>query len=1325
MLLKTFAMRTNVLSYVRFVFASFFSQITLAVAVVGLLSPTNAAAQEPTIAQQWNEALLFSITNDFARPPIHARNLYHTSMAMYDAWAAYDPEAEPLLLGRTLGSYTSPFNGVVIPDTPEAVEAARREAISFACYRIILHRFQNAPGAFTIFNNANALMDDLGYNRFNTSTAYVNGGPAELGNYIAQQVINFGFTDGSNESANFANQYYVPFNGNILPEEPGPGEILDPNRWQAISLTVSIDQSGNVISDPPHLAPEWGNVLPFSMDENQMETLERDGQSWNVYYNPGHPPYLDPSEQSGLESLYKWNHLMVSVWQSHLDPNDETLWDISPATIGNVPVLPQALEEHVDFYDFFNGGTPAAESGYAVNPVTGQPYEPQLVKRADYGRVLAEFWADGLDSETPPGHWFKIYNEIRHHPLWENRWMGEGDELDQLHYDLLAYVTIGGAMHDAAIAAWSVKGYYDYVRPISAIRYMCSMGQSTDPGLPNYDPAGAPLIPGYIELVAVGDPLAGADNEHVGKVKLYSWRGPEYIGDPETTYAGVGWILGENWWPYQRPTFVTPPFAGYVSGHSTFSRTAAEVLTLITGDSYFPGGMSNFVAEQNEFLHFEEGPSETIILQWATYRDASDQCSLSRIWGGIHPPADDIPGRLIGQQLGPHVVEYANEKLFVERPIVTSVDVSDTVINIDDTGSSFTATINFDQQMNVNVVPAITFLNQDPLLAGSLSVAEVGWISSTQYQITYTVEASEIEQFDIFMRIRAAQNIDGVAQNVHLEGRPFSIDTRQPELEATVAETSIVNDAVAVEGGFIVELQFSEACDTANPPTIELGGSGDVSSAIAFVAAASEWTAPDTFVAFISASDTDLEVNEVNLTVSAVTDASQNALSATTASAVFAIDTRNPIPSSPVANTTLLNTGSLGSNALSIAFAFDEPMNTATGSVAFPEDYPLGDALVFNVFESGWADSFTFTATYNQQSSEIEFFDVDIALTAFTDLAGNAPAQTLFPDQFSIDTHRPEVVNIDPTDVVVADADVEGGSYSVDISFQEAMSPAQLLLVQLTGAGTSLAYNPIESEWISEDTFRAAFNANDNNVELSNVGISVSFGADLAGNAQTAFANEAWISVDTRNPQVVSLFANTYTVNASDIGTEGAFSLLLLFDESMNTADLPALSFLSDEAVDNVLTLNTELSSWLNPFTFQAFFNVADEPDFAAENVGIGIANVGDLAGNPLNESVFEAVFDIDLLAISVNEAMADSRFRVYPNPVQQGNQLLIGIGESLRNARLDVFSVDGRMVETVPLGNPSKGIYSVASDRWAPGTYVVAIHAIGFSAREQILVVR
>ncbi|MCY4057654.1 MAG: vanadium-dependent haloperoxidase, partial [Gammaproteobacteria bacterium] len=197
-----------------------------------------------------------------------------------------------------------------------------------------------------------------------------------------------------------------------------------------------------------------------------------------------------------------------------------------------------------------------------------------------------------------------------------------------------------------------VKGYYDYIRPISSLRAMADRGQSSDPEAASYHADGIPLTDGIIELVEAGDELAGEDGEHVGKIKFHAWRGPDYIEDEETDTAGVGWILAENWWPYQRPTFVTPPFAGYVSGHSTYSRAAAEVLTALTGDAYFPGGMSGFEIKANEFLVFEDGPTVDMTLQWATYRDASDQCSLSRIWGGIHPPIDDIPGRLMGIEIG-------------------------------------------------------------------------------------------------------------------------------------------------------------------------------------------------------------------------------------------------------------------------------------------------------------------------------------------------------------------------------------------------------------------------------------------------------------------------------------------------------------------------------------------------------------------------------------------------------------------------------------------------------------------------------------------------
>lgn len=117
---------------------------------------------------------------------------------------------------------------------------------------------------------------------------------------------------------------------------------------------------------------------------------------------------------------------------------------------------------------------------------------------------------------------------------------------------------------------------------------MADLGQSTDTSLPNYHPYGIPLQEGFVEVVSSSDPDF-PDVESEGKIKLLSWKGPAFIDDPETDFVGVSWILAENWWPYQRPSFITPPFAGYVSGHSTFSRAAAEILTYIMGDSFFPG----------------------------------------------------------------------------------------------------------------------------------------------------------------------------------------------------------------------------------------------------------------------------------------------------------------------------------------------------------------------------------------------------------------------------------------------------------------------------------------------------------------------------------------------------------------------------------------------------------------------------------------------------------------------------------------------------------------------------------------------------------------
>lgn len=141
--------------------------------------------------------------------------------------------------------------------------------------------------------------------------------------------------------------------------------------------------------------------------------------------------------------------------------------------------------------------------------------------------MIAEFWADGPRTESPPSHWNQLAHGVAER---------DGHTVDD---DAKMYFALTGALLDAGIATWEAKRFYDYIRPASAIR-------------DKY----------YGELVR-------------------AWGGPD---------QGTQEILGQNWRPYQNVTFVTPPFAEYVSGHSTFSASAAEVLTRFTGSPTFYDG---------------------------------------------------------------------------------------------------------------------------------------------------------------------------------------------------------------------------------------------------------------------------------------------------------------------------------------------------------------------------------------------------------------------------------------------------------------------------------------------------------------------------------------------------------------------------------------------------------------------------------------------------------------------------------------------------------------------------------------------------------------
>ena len=578
--------------------------VSLRVAVSGGI-PTNAS-----IARIWDEETLSAIRIDLPNPPVHARNLFHVSVAMYDAWAAYDSVAAGYLY-RGKQSATN-------------VAAARREAISYAAYRMLAERYALSKNSTNTLAALEARMTVLGYSITNVSQDPLT--PAGLGNLVAATVSSYFFNDGALQSRAYkdlspADGGYSPYNPAL---ETGDATVFlfDINQWQPLIITNGLSQNNIPVDQvQKFLGSQWKGVRPFALERPDTNA---------VWIDPGPPPHLG----QGNDAPFQDNVVGVIQASNELTVDDGVTVDISPGARGNNSL-----------------GTNDGH-GYAQNPVTGQPYAPNVVSRGDFARVLAEFWADGPKSETPPGHWNVLANGVADSPGYVKRIGGVGPVVDDLEWDVKVYFALNAGVHDAACAAWSLKRQYNGWRPISAVRRMGILGQSSDPDAFQYSPEGLPLVPGLIEQVTDETSAPGGRHEgfFTGDIVIHAWPGP--VTPFPAVPGGTKWIRPTRWMPYQKATFVTPSFPGYISGHSTFSRSAAEVLAGITGSPYFPGGLGTFVAQANTFLTTEPGPSQTVVLQWASYYDAADQAGLSRIWGGIHPTVDDLTGRRAGSQCG-------------------------------------------------------------------------------------------------------------------------------------------------------------------------------------------------------------------------------------------------------------------------------------------------------------------------------------------------------------------------------------------------------------------------------------------------------------------------------------------------------------------------------------------------------------------------------------------------------------------------------------------------------------------------------------------------
>jgi membrane-associated phospholipid phosphatase len=109
---------------------------------------------------------------------------------------------------------------------------------------------------------------------------------------------------------------------------------------------------------------------------------------------------------------------------------------------------------------------------------------------------IALFWADGMGTETPPGHWNHIARDVA---------AARGNTLEE---NARLFALLNLAMADAAICAWDTKYAYDFWRPVTAIRNGDADGNpDTDP-----DPEWRPLIvtPPFPEHVSGHSAFSGA-----------------------------------------------------------------------------------------------------------------------------------------------------------------------------------------------------------------------------------------------------------------------------------------------------------------------------------------------------------------------------------------------------------------------------------------------------------------------------------------------------------------------------------------------------------------------------------------------------------------------------------------------------------------------------------------------------------------------------------------------------------------------------------------------------------------------------------------------
>jgi hypothetical protein len=150
----------------------------------------------------------------------------------------------------------------------------------------------------------------------------------------------------------------------------------------------------------------------------------------------------------------------------------------------------------------------------------------------------------------------------------------------------------------------------------------------------------------------------------------YNLRRPITAIQNASSFTNAGIIQDPNW----QPLIITPPFPSYISGHSTFSAAAADILSSFFGSNY-----------TFNYTDPSLGSLPGVTRSYTSLTQAAQEAGESRIYRGIHYEFDNQDGLAAGQQVGNWVLQAFSNTQDTVPPTIVLNQTSGLVTNNDPT----------------------------------------------------------------------------------------------------------------------------------------------------------------------------------------------------------------------------------------------------------------------------------------------------------------------------------------------------------------------------------------------------------------------------------------------------------------------------------------------------------------------------------------------------------------------------------------------------------------------------------------------------------------